>query len=375
MRRMQKKILMLAFLLFASVLTQASAQGVTLTSDMSADINVRFDSLMHASYSIDGYIFSVKAFGINADAFTLSEILRDDGVRKSSEALVRDEFMKMKDSAFPYMNLTLDSVYMDYAETTRVGGREAMRIRLKGGMSVTPEDIGYKIDLERIFNSYDPVSIVGSMISGAEGMKSSELPKRVQKVSEEAVYQGALGAGAYANMNFSLASMQRIGVDYKCRIALPDHVMLEGTNLKQVKEGDRYLIEFDERDSAIRGRIVSDAAPHYDRDDVSVEGYARIDENAVMIDLPAFFRSLWLEHAARGHVSARTSITVDHFRAPEGLRAIMPQGTGMDYIDADAIRFGYRIGMLTDEDMTEMFGVIVPAIEAMYQNLFSGFGS
>jgi len=54
---MQKKILMLAFMLFASVLAPSSAQGVTLTGDISAEINVRFDSLMHASYSIDGYIF------------------------------------------------------------------------------------------------------------------------------------------------------------------------------------------------------------------------------------------------------------------------------------------------------------------------------
>ncbi|MDY6985529.1 MAG: hypothetical protein SVE93_03890, partial [Candidatus Thermoplasmatota archaeon] len=52
----------------------------------------------------------------------------------------------------------------------------------------------------------------------------------------------------------------------------------------------------------------------------------------------------------------------------------MPEGAGMDYIDADAIRFGYRAGMLTDEDIREMFDVIVPAIERMYQGLFSGFG-
>ena len=372
---MQKKILMLAFMLFASVLAQSSAQGVTLTSDMSADIDVSFDSLMHASYTIDGYIFSVRAFGINADAFTLSEILRDDGVRKSVEAIVRDEFMKMKDSAFPYMNLTLDSVYLDYTETTRMDGREAMHIRLKGGMRFTLEDMGYDVDMERIFNSYDPVSIVSSMISGAEGMKSSGTPKRVQKVSEEELYQGALDAGAYADMNFSLASMQRIGVKYTCRIALPEHVMFENTNVRQVKEGDRYVIEFDERDSAIRGRIVSDAAPRYDSDDVMVEGTARIDENSITIDLPAFFRSLWLEAAARGHVSARTSITIDHFKAPDGIREIMPESTGMDYIDTDAMRFGYRAGILTDEDVSEMFGVIVPAIEAMYQDLFSGFGS
>jgi len=372
---MQKKILMLAFMLFASVLAPSSAQGVTLTGDISAEINVRFDSLMHASYSIDGYIFSARAFGINADAFTISEILRDDGVRKSVEAMVREEFMKMKDSAFPYMNLTLDSVYFDYAEIAMVGGREAMRLRLKGGMSITPEDVGYKIDMERIFNGYDPVSIVSSMISGAEGMKGSATPKRVQQVSDEEIYSGAMDAGAYADMNFSLASMQRIGARYTCRIALPEHVMLENTNVRQTREGDRHVIEFDEKTDAIRGRIVSDRAPRYDSDDVIVEGYASIDESAVMIDLPAFFRSLWLEDAARGHVSARTSITVDHFRAPEGLMAIMPQGTGMDYVDADAIRFGYRIGMLTDEDLTEMFGVIVPAIEAMYQNLFSGFGS
>jgi hypothetical protein len=242
-------------------------------------------------------------------------------------------------------------------------------------MSVTPEDIGYKIDLERIFNGYDVVSIVGSMISGAEGAKGSEPPERVQKVSDEEIYQGALDAGAYADMNFSLASMQRIGIDYSCRIALPEHVMFENTNVKQIKEGDRYVIEFDERDSAIKGRLVSDTAPEYVEDDVMAKGYARIDGSSVMIDLPAFFRSLWLEDAARGHVSARTSITIDHFRAPEALRSIMPGGTGMDYIDADAIRFGYRIGMLTDEDVSEMFGIMVPAIESMYQDLFSGFGS
>jgi len=110
-------------MLLVSVPAQGSAQGVTLTSDMSANIDVRFDSLMHASYTIDGYIFSVKAFGINADPFTILEILRDGKVRNSSEALVREEFMKMKDSAFPYMNMTLDSVYFDNAET-EMGGRK-----------------------------------------------------------------------------------------------------------------------------------------------------------------------------------------------------------------------------------------------------------
>jgi len=361
-------------MLLVSVPAQGSAQGVTLTSDMSANIDVRFDSLMHASYTIDGYIFSVKAFGINADPFTILEILRDGKVRNSSEALVREEFMKMKDSAFPYMNMTLDSVYFDNAET-EMGGRKALRLRLKGGMSVTPEDIGYKIDLDRIFNSYDPVSIVGSMISGAEGMKSPELPERTPKISEEEIYRGALDAGAYADINFSLVPMQRIGVDYACRIALPEHVMFENTTLKQIKEGDRYIIEFDERDSAIRGRIVSDAAPRYDSDDVSVEGYARIDESAITIDLPELFRTRWLEAAARGHVSAKAIITVDHFGMPGDMRSIMPGGTGMDYIDADAIRFGYRIGMLTDEDVGEMFDVMVPEIELMYKELFAGFGS
>jgi hypothetical protein len=288
--------------------------------------------------------------------------------------MIRDEFMTMKNSVFPSMNLTLKNIDID-PEPIMVNNRMGLRIRLEGDMDVTPRDVGYNINLTEIFNSYDPVEIVSSMISGAEGMKSSEPPERAPRVSEEEIYMGALNAGAYADINFSLAPMQRLGIDYNCRIALPEHVMLEGTSLRQHREGNRYVIEFDERDSAIKGRVMSDLAPHYDSDDVRVEGSAHIDESAITIDLPEFFRTMWLESAARGHVRARAVITMDHFRMPDSMRAIMPQGTGMDYIDADAVRLGYRAGMLTDEDVNSVFEVIVPAIERMYQGLFAGFGS
>jgi len=116
-------------------------------------------------------------------------------------------------------------------------------------------------------------------------------------------------------------------------------------------------------------------APHYDNDDVRAEGSARIDQSVITIDLPEFLRTRWMEAAGRGHVRAKAVITMDHFRSPDGIRAIMPEGTGMDYIDADAVRFGYRAGMITDEDIRNMFTVIVPAIERMYQGLFAGFGN
>ena len=362
------------FAIVLLLLLPAAGAQFTLSADMSADIDVYFDSLMHANYTIEGYAFSVRAFGISADPRGMSAIMRNTTVRDSSVKMIEEEFMKMKDAAFPALNISLKSAEID-PEPVSIGGRTALKIRMEGDMNMKPGDIGYNINLTRIFNSYDPVEIVSSMINGAEGMKSPQLPTRVPGMSEEEIYAWAMDAGAYADMNFSLVPMQRIGVDYNCSIVLPEHVMLEGTNVRQSREGSRHVIEFDERDAAIRGRIASDMAPHYDGDDVRVEGTAHIDQSVITIDLPEFLRTQWMEAAARGHVRAKAVITVDHFRSPEGIRAIMPRGTGMDYIDADAVRFGYRIGMLTDEDVNSMFEVIVPAIERMYQGLFAGFGS
>ncbi|MDY6985194.1 MAG: hypothetical protein SVE93_02145, partial [Candidatus Thermoplasmatota archaeon] len=365
---MQKVLFVIVFLLL--LLPPASAQ-FNLTADMRADINVEFDSLMHANYSIEGYIFSVKAFGIAADPASTATLLKNKEIREPAIRMIREEFVRIKNSIFPSLNLTLKTIEIS-PETAVIGNRRALVLRLGGDMSIAPEDIGYSIDLDRIFNAYDPVAVVSSMIAGAEGMKSSELPERKPEVSEEEIYEGALKAGAYADINFSLKRMQSLGIDYRCRIVLPEGIKLENTNLRAGEGG--HVIEFDQRASAIKGRVASTSAPRYEGEGVSVQGYASIDESTIAIDIPAFFRSLWLEDAARGHVSARVSMTIDHFRAPGGMREIMPEGTGMDYIDADAIRFGYRIGMLTDEDIREMFEVIVPAIERMYQGLFSGFG-
>jgi len=366
---------LLVFILFLLLLPQlpVSAQ-FTLSADMSAEISVNFNSLMTANYSIDGYAFSVRALGVDADPSSMSLVLKNREVRESAVRMVEEEFWRLKNSTFPSIEMSVDRVEIG-SEAVRIGGREALHIRIEGNMSVAPEDIGYSIDLNKIFNSYDPVAIVGSMIAGAEGIKSSELPERKPELSEEEIYEGALKAGAYADINFSLAQMQRIGVDYRCRIALPEGIRLESTNVRESKEGNRYVIEFDQGDSAIKGRVKSANAPEYDGEEVNVQGYAHIDESAITIDLPAFFESLWFEAAARGHVEARVNMTIDHFKAPEGIREIMPEGTGMDYIDGDAIRFGYEAGMLTEEDIRQMFDVIVPAIERMYQGLFSGLGS
>jgi len=367
-----KKLFFFATVLL--LLLPAAGAQFTFTADASADINVVFDQLMHANYTIEGYAFSVRAFGITADPRGMSAIMRNSTVRNSSMKMMEEEFMKMKNSVFPALNISLKSVEID-PEPVSIGGRRALKLVLTGDMNLKPEDIGYNINLTRIFNGYDPVEIVSSMINGAEGMKSPQIPKRTPKISEEEIYTWAINAGGYADVNFSLVPIQRMGVNYNCRIVLPEHVMLENTNVRQHRVGNRYVIEFDEHDAAIRGRVTSDIAPHYDSDAVRVEGAAHVDQSVITIDLPELFRTMWLEAAARGHVRAKAVITIDHFAAPEGLRRIMPQGTGMDYIDADAIRFGYRAGMLTDEDVDNIFRVIIPAVERMYQGLFAGFGS
>jgi len=199
---------------------------------------------------------------------------------------------------------------------------------------------------------------------------------RKPKMSEEEIYRGALDIGCYGNINFPLKSMQNLNIKYKIRVTLPEHLIFENSSVKQTKEGGRYILEFDETASAISGRIVSDLAPKYSSDDVRIEGYVKIDESAVSIDIPAFLKTLWLEKAARGVIEASANLTIDHFKIPEEmLSSMLPGGTGIDYLDANALRFAYKAGIFTDEDIDAMFNAYVPAIESAYSNLFGGYGS
>ena len=59
-----KKFLLIAVVLslvipVAAFIPIAAAQGVTMSSDMSANIEVYFDSLMHANFRIDGYAYNI----------------------------------------------------------------------------------------------------------------------------------------------------------------------------------------------------------------------------------------------------------------------------------------------------------------------------